>query len=149
MPHSLEDEMLWEVSTDIKGGGIGLILPFKENLKRKREVRSLFQQLSNFQKSLPRSILWSLPRSCIRIKFLNNWRLFSFEIGFSSGTWTSHGWAQKDILKIKIKTFVKYSLIFKDIHIFNSRWLTWREIKFQRRCTNIITRTDPLDNLCK
>ena len=37
MPHSLEDEMLWEVSTDIKGGGIGLILPFKENLKRKRE----------------------------------------------------------------------------------------------------------------
>ena len=49
--------------------------------------------------SLPRSILWSLPWSCIRIKFLNNWRFFSFEIGFSSGTWTSHGWAQKDILK--------------------------------------------------
>ena len=34
MPHSLDDDILCAVSTDISGGGMGFILPLSENLKK-------------------------------------------------------------------------------------------------------------------
>ena len=39
MPHSLDDDILCAVSTDISGGGMGFILPLSENLKIKIKIK--------------------------------------------------------------------------------------------------------------
>ena len=42
MPHSLDDDILCAVSTDISGGGMGFILPLSENLKIKIKIKLVY-----------------------------------------------------------------------------------------------------------
>ena len=52
MPHSLDDDILCAVSTDISGGGMGFILPLSENLKIKIKIKLVYTILVGLLKKI-------------------------------------------------------------------------------------------------